>query len=119
MSGQDIKLSTSSSHAHELSWSEIDKYIQRGHELRSQAIRRTFGALLGRVVPSAPKISAEQPRERLLNAVTAIRSSLEVLRDAPDISEEDRARFVKSALHEEARLERMINEVFRTRAGAA
>ncbi|MEM9735014.1 MAG: hypothetical protein AAF908_00215 [Pseudomonadota bacterium] len=46
--------------------------------------------------------------EDILNALTAIRSSAEVLRDFPEIDPRQQRRFVEIVLAEEARLEALM-----------
>jgi len=49
--------------------------------------------------------------ENFVSPLTAVRGSLEILRDFPDLEARERRRFVESALQECARLERGVQEL--------
>lgn len=105
----------------------VDRYIRQGSRLRSQAIYSFLGSLFrwrrgARHVAEAQATPAAGPSvqpepQPLLNALSAMRSAMEVLRDVPELSKRDRIRFADMALTEEARVERMLNELLNRRAG--
>lgn len=111
---------------------EIEWHMRNGRRLRAEAIAATFGGLfrrLGReaVRPFASRaVPTPDPRGQggvadaafaeaatpLRSPLMAIRSSAEILRDNPDLTPAQRARFVEILLAEEQRLERMIALAF-------
>ncbi|MEM7506456.1 MAG: histidine kinase dimerization/phospho-acceptor domain-containing protein [Pseudomonadota bacterium] len=50
--------------------------------------------------------------ERLRTSLTALRSSAELLRDHPQMAEDDRTQFVEIVLAEERRLEKLLASTF-------
>lgn len=89
-------------------------YIQRGKTMRSQYILAALRGLFKRSETTSDVPVTSQPAsasQTLLNALAAMRSSMEVLRDTPDISEQDRVRFARNALSEEARAERILKDM--------
>lgn len=96
----------------EISAEMVDAYVRRGKRLQAEAMRAAAGALWRRLRGAERPDRRDAPlSQSLLNALAAMRASMEVLRDAPDISAEDRARFLRAALHEEARVESLVRKV--------
>lgn len=109
------------------SQSEIDRAVRRAHRLRARAtavifrrigqgIGSTGARLLGlRARPNGDELSS-------MNALAALRSSAEILRDNPDLDRAQRSRLVDVVLTEEAKLEALAAKMFRrggTPSGAA
>ncbi|MEL6476310.1 MAG: hypothetical protein AAFR17_03210 [Pseudomonadota bacterium] len=92
---------------------DLPGHIARGRRMRSQAIaamaREIWDWLLRR--PRRP-VAEDALREEMLSALTAIRSSAEVLRDHPCITPGERSRFLGIVLDEEKRMERLLTHRF-------
>ena len=90
---------------------EIARAIASGNRLRAHAlgdaIRRLWHSVTAPFDRSRPK---ERPDEPVANALAAIRSAAELMRDNPDLDASDRTRFVNMVLREEARLETMLDK---------
>ena len=116
----------------------IDFYVRRGNRLRAQAIGATFSRLfrLGSFKSGSGKAPARVPRvktsvetqtmtvaghtqQHLANALAGLRSSLEILRDNPEISESERVRFARAALRDEARIEFILADLMNGKGRAA
>lgn len=110
---QRQQVSAIRSDAPDLDFDTIQAYVRRGEALRAQAISGAFRALV-RWLTGRRANPAEAPNPALdaLSALTAIKASAEVLRDCPDIDAAERSRFTGIVLSEEARLERMVRELF-------
>lgn len=98
----------------------LGRHVRRAQRLQvkagldvAQGARRVITGQ-GRV-PVAP----EGVDERVATQLTAIRSSAELLRDAPDMSARDRARVLDVVLDAEARLEDVLAELRRRRVQGA
>ena len=97
----------------------VDYYVRYGQRLRSamiaMAISRAWASIarLWRAPAMESVRPIEMKAERFANSLAAIRSSAESLRDAKDMSEVERARFVRIVLEEEFRLEQMLSETVR------
>ncbi|MEO0362681.1 MAG: hypothetical protein AAF322_16290 [Pseudomonadota bacterium] len=92
---------------------EVDAYVARAHELRSEAMAeglRAVGRAFARLFARRPKAdaTAEAEAEAARNALSGLRASAEILRDEPDVSPARRRRLVEIILAEEARLEAML-----------
>ncbi len=61
---------------------------------------------------------AETVVERYATPMAVIRTAAEVLRDTPELSAEDRARFAEMVLSAEERLEELLDELRRPDAAA-
>lgn len=93
---------------------EIAAAMRRAHTLRAEAtasgLRKIGGAIrtLFRIGVKTPAPETEEFRSSL----TALRSSAELLRDAPEIEPAQRRRLIDIVLAEEARLERLVERRF-------
>ena len=97
---------------------DINRAIRRAHRLRAYAtaaILRKIGAALRRA--AAPVLGGrradDSEAEASINALAALRSSAEILRDNPDLDHAQRGRLVDIVLSEEAKLEAMVAKLFR------
>ena len=99
-------------------------YLAVGRALRAQYLARTAGRLADSLrgwfsgAPARPERETVVSEEfigivtdRLKTPLTAIRASSEVLRDNPDMTPEQRKRFVDSVLEQNANLERLIGRM--------
>lgn len=96
---------------------QIDRAIRRAHRLRARAtssLFRRFGAWLrsSGAALAGRRPTADRPAEASLNALAALRSSAEILRDNPDLDRAQRGRLVDIVLAEEAKLEAIAAKVF-------
>lgn len=88
---------------------EIELYIAAGNRLRSRMIADATGRFwrwMTRPFRSAPPADQVEPAA---NALAAIRSAVEILRDTPDLDARERRRFTEIILCEETRLESMLD----------
>lgn len=103
---------------------EIERHVRNGRRLRAEAITATIRGMAGWLlsgprgavadVPARLEENGELPERAtpLRSPLMAIRSSAEILRDNPDLTPAQRARFVEILLAEEQRLERLIARAF-------
>lgn len=96
---------------------EIEAHMRLAHEMRARAAREMLGALFSIKSRPAAEPAAEEPlsalSEGLRAPLTSIRSSAEILRDHPEISPQERSRFVSNMLEAEARLEAVVSRLMR------
>ncbi len=99
---------------------EIDAHVRFAHEMRSRMVHDLIGALFSTKAkaPDAPATAEEGAlstfSERLRAPLTSIRSSAEILRDHPEISDQERGRFLTNLLEAEARLETVVSRIMRS-----
>lgn len=109
---QHDPLSTAAPVTKEITADVINYHVQYAHKLRSAmiaaALARAWASVAALWSKTEPKRPVETLVERFANSLTAIRSSAEMLRDVDDLTEEERARFVRTVLDEEIRLEKML-----------
>ncbi|MEM1300679.1 MAG: hypothetical protein AAGH68_15505, partial [Pseudomonadota bacterium] len=91
----------------------IDYYVRYGNHLRAATVAAHLSRLGRWIARLAGAESASQSpvntvADRFANGLAAIRSSAEVLRDIPDLDDEERALFVAIVLEEERRLARVL-----------
>ncbi|MEL7469740.1 MAG: hypothetical protein AAFN27_14890 [Pseudomonadota bacterium] len=67
------------------------------------------------MIAAAGADPSDERSQTLLNALAAMRSSMEILRDTPDITPDQRTMFAGIALTEEARVERLLHELMAER----
>ncbi len=102
---------------------EIDRHLRNGRTLRAEATGAAArglwrwlhgGRAAGRSLPAQGAEVGEFPEQAtpLRSPLMAIRSSAEILRDNPDLTPAQRARFVAILIAEEQRLERLIARAF-------
>lgn len=106
---------------------EIDHYIRVGNRLRALAITTAVYNLFrwGRRERNheesggAATQTAIAPKvvHGVTSSLAAIRSSGELLKDVPDLTDSDRARFVGIILREEARLEGLLAQLVQPHPG--
>lgn len=89
-----------------------------------KTVRRAAGrrATPGRPSRASMELEMETLEHELRTPLTSIRLLLEIMRDCPDLAEEQRRRFVDALLADEARLARAVEHllespVFTCRAG--
>ena len=102
----------------------LNHYIARGRRLRAEAmatmfrqagaalrglVSGPFGQRAGRASP-APDLLA-QLADRLRTPLTSIRSSAEILRDNPDLPQDQRKRFLDAVIAEDQRLTRLVDAI--------
>ena len=90
---------------------EIARAVAAGQRLRAEVLRggiRRLGLVL--LAPFRRSRPVERPDEPVANALAAIRSAAEVIRDTPDLDVRDRKRFADMVLSEEARLETLLGK---------
>lgn len=100
---------------------EIDVHIARARKMRAEAIAQTCTTLFSAARASVRRLSGTRPatvdaETALRSPLAAIRSSAETLRDNPDLTPAQRARFLDILIAEEQRLEEMIAGAFGGRA---
>ncbi len=91
-------------------------YIRKGRALRARYIRDCVAGLAAAVslVFSRPKrkqntkVPAEQIGEALRTPLTSIRSFSEILRNHPELTQQQRSRYLDIIIEESKRLERVI-----------
>ena len=97
----------------EITQEMIDHYVRVGNRMRSDMIIGAFAGI-GRLIAAPfrdPVPGSEALAERIATSLTAIRCSAELLRDAPELPEQDRSRHARIVLAEEARLEKLVDEL--------
>ncbi|MEX2518921.1 MAG: histidine kinase dimerization/phospho-acceptor domain-containing protein [Paracoccaceae bacterium] len=101
----------------ELNDEMIAAAILNGRRLRAEATRDMFlwlwrrPSAVGEWLRSARPQAETTPRTHdVLNSLSALRASAEVLRDNPEIEPDQRRRLLDIVLSEEARLERLVGQ---------
>ena len=89
---------------------QIEHDIDVGNRMRSRMLVRAVTRFWRWItMPFRPVPSPDQI-EPAANALAAIRSAVEILRDTPDLDARERRRFAEIILHEEGRLEALLDD---------
>lgn len=102
-------------HAPDITPEEMDAAMARARRLRAEAVAAGFARLRRLPARLFARRAAAHP---VLSSLTALRSSAEILRDNPEIDPDQRRRLVDIVLAEEARLERLVGRIDRSKSAA-
>ncbi|MEM7225744.1 MAG: histidine kinase dimerization/phospho-acceptor domain-containing protein [Pseudomonadota bacterium] len=106
----------------DISPQDIDHYIAKAHRLRAERyaeLGRGFLAGLRRlttrparpVKPATPELPLDEVMHELRTPLTSIRAFSEILRNHPDLTDGQRARYLDIILSDSRRMERTINQI--------
>lgn len=97
---------------------EIDRRLYHAREIRAREVARLLrrlGQAVGRLFQRRRPATVESPlalaAENVKTPLTSIRASAEILRDNPNLSPEQRNRFLDVVLSENERIVRLVGEI--------